>query len=134
MRIVKHLCAVMILLSISSVSAAAATYFRATLEDIQHDPERYYGYKLRITGKAIEPCERGYYFENDIGNRVQITTNKLPVFSVEYDIVVQVVEREDYYMPQLIEIEAERKKHTGGYSWLILSVVITFMGFLSVGV
>ncbi len=120
----------LLLVSIGS-PIIAGTWFRATLEDILHDPERYYGLQLRITGKAVEPSSRGYYVENDIGTRIEIISQDLPIFDIKYDVYVRVVERENYYMPDLIEVE--RKKFTGGYSWLILSVVIGFMGFISVG-
>ena len=115
------------LLSTSAVQAQ----FRATLEDIVRDPERYYGLTLRITGKALGPSEKGYYLENDIGTKIEISSKDLPVFSIKYDIVVRVNEQDNFYLPELVELE--RKKYTGGYNWLIISLVVSIMGVLSVG-
>ena len=105
--------------------------FRVTIDELVHDPERFFGMQVRITGSVISVYEDGYVLKNDVGLVIRISSSDIPVIDEKYDIVVGVAKRADSNLPLLTEIS--RKKFTGGYSWLIISLTILFMGVFSTG-
>lgn len=112
-------------------NAPLLAQYRATIDDLLHDPEKYYDLTIRITGKVVNVFTDGYTIQNDIGLLIDVISKKTPIMEEKYDITVTVEKNPDSLIPNLTEIK--RSKQGEGFSWLVIFFTVVFLGVMSIG-
>lgn len=126
-QVITYVITIVIGLFVSSVSLLAQ--YRVTIDDLLHDPERFYGLTIRLTGKVVNVFTGGYTIQNDTGLLVDVGSKKSPIIDEKYDVTVMVEKNPDSPAPLLTEIK--RSKQGQGYSWLLLFFLLLFLGVMS---